>query len=74
MTYSSQQQTGKMHRQCALNPFPNLAENTESEKTRCQGEDVRTQSMKERYSRLDVCPPLNELMISGFGDLEVPYS
>ena len=30
--------------------------------------------MKEWYGRFDVCPPLNELMTGGFGDLEIPYS
>ena len=62
-----------MHPQCILNPFPEYAEDKESEKTRCQGEDVRAQSIKEWNSRLDVCPPLNELITSVFGDLEVPY-
>ena len=46
-----------MHRQYALNTFPNLAEGKENEETRCQGEDVRTQSMKEWSSKekIHVC-------------------
>ena len=63
-----------MHRHCVLDSFPNLTEDEEREKTRCQCEDVQAQSIKEWYSRLDIPPPLKELMTGLLGDLELPYS